>query len=128
MRVAALVPAEPKTPLLLYHHWIDAEAAAMEMDMDKKIVGLIAAIGSVTPMAAAQAAVSPLEVSQVMNARSFSELLEPIPNALAVLEVADETPALDAVDSVVAMDDHHHHHRYRRYHHHHHHHHHHHNG
>jgi hypothetical protein len=97
----------------------------METDMDKKIVGLIAAIGSVAPMTAAQAAVSPLEVSQVMNARSFSELLEPIPNASAILKVAEDTPVLDARDSVMAMDHHHHHHRSRRHHHHHYHHHHH---
>jgi hypothetical protein len=89
--------------------------------MDKKIVGLIAAIGSVAPMSAAQAAVSPLEVSQVMNARSFAELLEPIPDASAILKMADETPVLDARDSVMAMDHHHHHHRYRNHHHHHHH-------
>jgi hypothetical protein len=96
----------------------------METDMDKKIVGLIAAIGSAAPIAAAQAVVSPLEVRQVMNARSFSELLGPIPNAAAILQVADETPVLDAADSQVAMDHHHHHHhRYRRHYHHHHHHH-----
>jgi hypothetical protein len=101
--------------------------------MDKKIAGLIAVIGSVAPMSAANAAVSPLEVSQTMNARSFAELLEPIPNASAILEIADDTPVLDARDSVMAMDQHHHHHHRARhyhyhYHYHHHHHHHHHNG
>jgi len=95
--------------------------------MDKKIVGLIAAIGSVTPIGVAQAAVSPLEVSQVMNARSFAELLEPIPDASAILKMADDSPVLDARDSVMAMD-HHHHHHHRRYRNHHHHHHRHHNG
>jgi hypothetical protein len=65
-----------------------------------------------------------------MRARSFSELLQPIPNAAAVLQAVDEKTADRAQDgplagAQLAQYHHHHHHHWWRWHRHHHHHHHH---
>jgi len=95
--------------------------------MDKKIFGVLAAIGSVAPLAAAHAAVTPAEAGQVMKADSFAELLRPIPNAAAILKVVDEQAPAPSGDAVQLAQfhhhHHHHHHHHRRRHHHHHHHH-----
>jgi hypothetical protein len=56
--------------------------------MDKTIVGVLAAIGSIAPMAAAHAGVTPTEVDRDMNASSFAELLQSVPNAPAILKAA----------------------------------------
>jgi len=94
--------------------------------MDKKLMGVLAAIGAVAPMSAAQAAVSPAEAAQAMSAGSYAELLRPIPNAASVLKVVDEQPSPPSGEAVrVAQYHHHHHHHHRRHYHHHHHHHHH---
>ena len=54
--------------------------------------------------------------------QSYAELLDPIPNALALLRIDDASHAQQTAPVQVAQYyDHHHHHRYRRYHHHHHH-------
>jgi hypothetical protein len=111
--------------------------------MDKKIAGLLGAVATLGTVGAAQAAPVPAP-SDVLRANSYSDLLEPIPNAAAALQAIDEsTPAQSAQDNVqLAQYYHHHHHhhhhsqyrryaprivvvppRYRRYHHHHHHHH-----
>ena len=65
-----------------------------------------------------------------MRFESYSDLLKPIPNALAVRDALAETQAKEAAPEVMTVQyyyrhHHHHHHRYyrRRYHHHHHHHH-----
>jgi len=94
--------------------------------MDKKIAGLIAAVSVLGPLGAAQVQASAAEVDQVMTASSFQELLQPIPNAAAILKVVDDAqvnpPA--AGDMQVAQHHHHHHHHHwypRRHHHHHHH-------
>jgi hypothetical protein len=47
--------------------------------MDKKVAGMIAVMGALAPLAAAQAAAPASEVEQAMQARSFSELLQAIP-------------------------------------------------
>jgi len=61
-----------------------------------------------------------------LNARSYSELLQPIPNAIALLMTADSvngTPGKTESEPDVQLAQyyyhHHHHHHYRRYHHHH---------
>ena len=54
--------------------------------MDKTIVGLIAAIGSIATMAAAQAAVTPDAVDRAMSASSFA--LQSGPNVSAILRAA----------------------------------------
>jgi hypothetical protein len=102
--------------------------------MDNKIVGLVGAISGLASLDAAQAAtVAGPNATEVLGARSYAELLDPIPNALALLrevEAADPAPAGSGADPSVGADPnmkvaahhhHHHHHRYRHHHHHHHH-------
>jgi hypothetical protein len=110
--------------------------------MDKKIAGLLGAVAALGTMSTAQAVPVPAPApADVLQANSFADLLEPIPNAKALLETIDERgPAPSAEDNVqLAQFYHHHHHHHhhwrrppvvfvphRRWHHHHHHHHHHH--
>jgi hypothetical protein len=117
--------------------------------MDKKIAGLLGAVASLGAMNAVQAAPAPSPApSDVLKANSFADLLEPIPNAAALLQAVDETAPVPSADENVQLAQfyhhhhHHHHHHHsqyrryeprivvvpRRYRHHHHHHHHHHNG
>jgi hypothetical protein len=115
--------------------------------MEKKIAGLLGAMAALGAFNAAEAAPAPSPTpSDALRANSFADLLEPIPNAAALLKAVDESrPAPSADENVrlaqVFYHHHHHHHhshyrryeprivvvppRYRRYHHHHHHHHHH---
>ena len=87
--------------------------------MDKTLMGIVAAVASLAPMAAAQAAPTPAEVTQALNASSFAELLKSVPNAAAILEAADGMRAEEkAVGVQVAY--HHHHHSWWWHHHHHH--------
>ena len=94
--------------------------------MDKKIAGLLGAISSVAAMTAVQAAPSP-DAAELSSARSYAELLQPIPNAVALLEAARATDS-DGAKTETGQDQstqlawhHHHHHRwYHRHHHHHH--------
>jgi hypothetical protein len=109
--------------------------------MDKKIAGLLGAVASLGAMNAAQATPAPSPApSDVLRANSFADLLEPIPNAAALLQAVDESaPARSAnvqLAQVIVVGPHHHHHHHhhayrrvivvpaRRHHHHHHHHHH----
>jgi hypothetical protein len=114
--------------------------------MEKKIAGLLGAVATLGAMNAAQAAPNPAP-TDVLQANSFADLLEPIPNAAALLQAVDESGPVPSADENIQLaqfyvDHHHHHHhhhsqyrryaprivvvppRYRRYHHHHHHHHH----
>jgi hypothetical protein len=108
--------------------------------MEKKIAGLLGAVATLGAFGAAQAAPAP---GDVLKANSFAELLQPIPNAVALLKAVDESqPKSSAEDNVQVAQYHHHHHhhhhhaaypryaprvvvvpRYRHHHHHHHHHH-----
>ncbi|HLH90555.1 MAG TPA: hypothetical protein VKX28_19045 [Xanthobacteraceae bacterium] len=100
--------------------------------MDKKIVGVIGAITGLAAMDQGAQATPATQTPDPMNVRSYAELLDPIPNALAALRAADMAAAQDqAVDgqqgNVQVAGYHHHHHsrwRSRWWHHHHHHHHH----
>jgi len=102
-----------------------------------KVIGLVGAISGLATLDAAQAAtVESPNTTALTGARSFAELLEPIPNALAVLRAVDAADAARAVeeptDATVQLvqyhhhhhraHHHHHHHRWFRHHHHHHHH------
>ena len=112
--------------------------------MDKKIVGLLGAVGALASLNPAQAATTP-DPSEVLKASSFADLLQPIPNAMEKLQAVDETGNPPKVRTAQLFIEHHHHHhhhhgyyrgeppivvtpgyRYPRYYHHHHHHHHHH--
>ena len=97
--------------------------------MDKSIMGLLGGASALALLGASQAsAATPVdEVNVLQPARSFAELLDPIPNAEKVLRAEDERTAVDAAEqkpTVVAEYYHHHHHYHHHYHHHHHHHHH----
>jgi len=96
--------------------------------MDKKIVGLVGAISGLVSLNTAQAApITPPSEREISGAKSYAELLDPIPNALSLLRVADAAAAAAARQSsgrnpnVKLVYDHHHHHHHHNYHHHHHH-------
>jgi hypothetical protein len=102
--------------------------------MDPKLVGLLGAVSALVSLDAAQAnvtaAAGPAPMAQ---AQSYAELLEPIPNALNLLKLAEAaglggTHEQGATENSTKMayhhHHHHHHHHHRWYHHHHHHHHH----
>jgi hypothetical protein len=106
--------------------------------MDRKIAGLLGAVGALASLNTAQA-VTPSDSKEVLKAQSYADLLEPIPNAMAALQAVDHEPAVasDNVQLAQYHNHHHHHHAYRRaprivvmprHRHHHHHHHHHHHG
>lgn len=112
--------------------------------MEKTTAGLIGAIAGLATMGVAQAATTPaMSPTQALDASSYADLLEPIPNAGALLQadsVAQAQRPLNSVASLQLADWHgeyedgyhrsyHHHHHYRHYgyynrHYHHHHHHH----
>jgi hypothetical protein len=98
--------------------------------MHKNIVGLLGAAAALTAVNSAQAATS-APTEGLAPAATYRDLLQPIPNALALLKTED-TPggAAPAKGETRLADHHHHHHRawrrhhhHHRYHHHHHHHH-----
>ncbi len=93
--------------------------------MQKKITGLLGAgaVAALGAFGAAQAAPVPAN-SDVLSANSFAELLEPIPNAAALLKTADESGSGSSAERNIQLAQHHHHHHHhhgRRHHHHHHH-------
>ena len=92
--------------------------------MYKKIGGLIAAISGLASAGNAQA--TPVaSAPQLTKAQSFVELLDPIPNAAALLRVADAAAVAAARQSgssknpnlKLVYDHHHHHHNYHHHHH-----------
>jgi hypothetical protein len=100
--------------------------------MDQKIVGIVGAIAGLASLGATQSTATATPNPEALKgAQSFAELLDPIPNALAMLRAADriapaQNQAEPTADVKVAQNHHHHHHhRYvkpkRRHHHHHHH-------
>jgi hypothetical protein len=95
--------------------------------MDKKIAGLLGAAAAVATVGGAQASTAPAQApNDPLTARSYADLLTPIPNATEAL-IADNA-RLEAKPSegvqLAQYHHHHHHHGYHRYYHHHHHHHH----
>ena len=111
--------------------------------MDKKIAGLLGAVAALGSLSSVQATPAPAP-ADVLQANSYADLLEPIPNAGKVLQALDEQapPKSAESDMKVAQFYHHHHHHHHhhrgyfrygpvvvvrphRHHHHHHHHHHH---
>ena len=90
--------------------------------MDKKIASLLGAAAALTAVNGAEAA-APAASPGLEPAATYRDLLEPIPNALALLK-SEETQGTDksANGRTQLAQYHHHHHRYYHYHHHHHHH------
>src|ERR1700676_4280758 len=81
--------------------------------MDKKIAGLLGAVGALASLNSAQAA-APADPAAVLNAQSYADLLNPIPNAKTTLDAVDEAYARAGASLQVAQNDHHHPHSYRR--------------
>ena len=93
--------------------------------MHKKITGLLGASAVATLGAFGVAEATPVPApSETLMANSFAELLEPIPNAAALLKTADESGSGASAERNIQLAQHHHHHHHhgRRHHHHHHHH------
>jgi hypothetical protein len=92
--------------------------------MDKKIAGLLGAVAALGAVNGAQAASAP-PPTDVLKADSYTDLLEPIPNALKVLQALDEQSPVKSTGAAVKVAQyyhHHHHHHHHGYWHHHHHH------
>ena len=97
--------------------------------MEKRVAGLLGAVAAIGTLTTAQAAPAPAaEPTSVLQANSYAELLQPIPNAAATLKVIDERAPTASAEPRVQLAQmhhhhhHHHHHHYRRHRHHHHHH------
>ena len=100
--------------------------------MDKKLAGLLGAVGALASLDAAHAAAITNDPTTTLAARSYADLLNPIPNATAKLKAADEADGTARVRVAENAHHHHHHHSYHRerkivvaphrHHHHHHHH------
>jgi hypothetical protein len=106
-----------------------------------KVVGIVGAVSGLAALDSAQAAgLESPNTTGLTPAQTYAELLEPIPNALAVLQAVDAAEAARSAQAaetdatVTLVQYHHHHHRgwrhhhhhnrwWRRHHHHHHHHH-----
>ena len=94
-----------------------------------KVVGMVGAISGLAALDGAQAAALESPNTALPTARSYAELLEPVPNALAVLQAVDAAEAARSVQQAeadanvipVQYRHHHHHNRWWRRHHHHHH-------
>jgi hypothetical protein len=93
--------------------------------MGKKIAGLLGAMVTLGALNAAEAAPMPSPApTDVLRANSFADLLDPIPNAVALLQAVDESGSASSANENIqlAQNRHHHHHGRRHRHHHHHHH------
>ncbi len=96
--------------------------------MDRTIIGLLTGASALALLGGVGDAASlPQEgVSSMPAARSFSELFDPIPNAVNILKAeSEQAPDEGTAETpiVLAQYHHHHHHHHHHYHHHHHHHH-----
>ena len=94
--------------------------------MDKTLISLLSGASALALLGGSQASAAPPvdEVNVLQPARSFAELLDPIPNAENVLRAENERAAATVAEDkqmVVAEYYHHHHHYHHHYYHHHHH-------
>ena len=80
--------------------------------MDKKIAGLLGAVGALASLDAAQATIA-TDSTTILKAQSYADLLNPIPNAAVTLKAVDE--AGDTSGVRVAENAHHHHHHHHSY-------------
>jgi hypothetical protein len=90
-----------------------------------KVVGIVGAVSGLAALDGAQAAgLESPNTTGLTTAQSYAELLEPIPNALAVLQAVDAAEAARTAQAaetdadVTLVQYHHHHHRWRHHHHH----------
>jgi hypothetical protein len=98
--------------------------------MDKTIMGLLGGASAFALLGGSQAFAAPTvdRVNLLQPARSFAELLEPIPDAEKVLRAENErsNDTVESENKPMVVADYYHHHYHHNYHHHYHHHHHHH--
>jgi hypothetical protein len=86
--------------------------------MDKKIAGFLGAAAALTTLGATQVNAAPA-ADQSTGARSYAELLEPVPNAVAQLQADEAAQAKVQLAQYVYIErdrhhHHHHHHHHRR--------------
>jgi hypothetical protein len=96
-------------------------------NLDKTIISLLGGASALALLSGSQALAAPPvdEVNVLQPARSFAELLDPIPNAEKVLRAEDErSDAAVGEEKPIVMAQYHHHHHHHYHHHYHHHHHH----
>ena len=97
--------------------------------MDKRIAGLLGAAAALTAVGTAHATTT--RANDLQTPTSYRDLLEPVPNALALLKADDSLRAQDLPSGDVQLAQYHHHHHHHhvirrpfrpffRYHHHHH--------
>ena len=80
-----------------------------EENMERKIAGLLGAMAALGAFNAAEAAPMPSPApSDVLRANSFAELLDPIPNAAALLQAVDESGSASSADENVQLAQYHH--------------------
>ena len=80
--------------------------------MDKKIAGLLGAAAALTAANSAQAATQ-VAATELQPAASYSDLLEPVPNALALLKTEDTQGTATRANDQTRLAQHHHHHHHR---------------
>jgi len=86
--------------------------------MERKIAGVLGAMATLGEINAAQAAPMPTHApSDSLRATSFAELLEPIPNATALLQAIDESQPNSSSGNVQLAQYYHHHHHHHHHHH-----------
>jgi hypothetical protein len=78
--------------------------------MDKKIAGLLGAAAALTTVGGAHAATT--QPTKPLAATSYRDLLEPVPNALALLTADDAVRAQQPPARVQLAQYHHHHHHH----------------
>lgn len=83
--------------------------------MEKTTAALIGALAGLTTMGSAQAGIPPaLGASEALQASSYTALLSPVPNAVALLKADDASRAqrrgADSLNGLQLAQDHHHHH------------------
>jgi hypothetical protein len=96
-----------------------------EAHLDKTLISLLSGASALALLGSSPASAAPPvdEASVLQPARSFAELLDPIPNAEKVLRAENERSAADAADEnpIVMAEYYHHHHHYHHHHYYHHH-------
>ncbi len=83
--------------------------------MDRKIVGVLGAVTAlVAPQAVQATAIPAPSVTEVLSVQSYADLLDPVPNARALLRATDAAAASQpaGVKKVQYYDYHHHHHHH----------------
>ena len=88
--------------------------------MEKKIAGLLGAVAALGAVNASHAApIRAATANEILTANSFAELLEPIPNAAALLKVVDEATPNPSTEAHVQPAQYYYHHHHHHHHHHH---------